>query len=193
MTNFGKVVNAFNKALKSNQTVTNDERKELVSELDKAAEIFKRLNSKEFITEFEQNLHNLKMDMDKEIVKKTVNIIPRIIKQMKIKNEVEAITIKVESFDFPFPPAVFISTDHDQIELEASIIKPQELHYEFDAASADYNNENSNQVDVILKTYQKIISELSQYNWKGICKISDNFVIDFIKPGFLGETKKRQE
>ncbi|MDN3019500.1 hypothetical protein PH210_25380 [Paenibacillus sp. BSR1-1] len=182
MTNFSKVANALKKALNSNQTVSNDERKKLVSELDNASEIFKKLNNKEFIAEFEKNLHNDEIYIDKEIVEKTVNIVTRLIKQMKIKNEVEAISIKVESYDFPFPPVVIISTDNDEIELETEFVKPKELHYEFGAIAADYNNENSNQVDVILKTYQKIISELSQYNWKSICKISDGFVIDFIKP-----------
>jgi hypothetical protein len=182
MTNFSKVANALKKGLNSNQKVSNDERKKLVNELDHAADFIKKLNSKEFIAEFEKNLHNIKIDINKEMVEKTVNIITRLIKQMGIKNEVVAITIKVESFSFPFPPVVFVSTDNDEVELEIDIIKPKELHYEFDAISVDYNNENANQVSVILKTYQKIIAELSHYNWKGICKISDDFVIDFIKP-----------
>ncbi|MBP0724080.1 hypothetical protein J5Y03_02645 [Bacillus sp. RG28] len=101
---------------------------------------------------------------------------------MKIKSEIKSITLQFESYQFPFPPVVTITTENEEIELENEIVKPKGLHYEYDAISADYNIDNANNIKFILETYQSIITEFNKYEWGKICKVSDNFEVKFIKP-----------
>jgi hypothetical protein len=173
-----KIFDAYEHRYGSNKSRKKEER-----ELARAEKILQVLKGKEFQVQFQKNLDsNLGIDIIKEVIESTVKIISEQVKQMKIKKEIESITLKLETYEYPFPPVVTISSGSEEIELETEFIKPKELYYELNAISADYNNENSNQVDVILETYQQIISELNQYNWKSICKISEGFVINFIKP-----------
>ncbi|MEH7438864.1 hypothetical protein V7182_15435 [Neobacillus drentensis] len=101
---------------------------------------------------------------------------------MKIKNVIDSITLRIENYEYPFPPTIIISTDSDEIEMETELIKPKELHYEFDAISADYNLINANNIESILETYNKILTKLIEYNWITICKTSKQFVVKLVKP-----------
>jgi hypothetical protein len=178
-----KIFVAFNKSLSEDQSISERERKRFESELVRADKIFKSLSSNDFLTEFEMNLNKAKTENNiEEIIIKTVNIITKQIKQMKIRNEIESITLRIEKYEYPFPPTITISTSSDEIEMETELIKPKELHYEFDAISADYNLINANNVEIILETYNKIISKLDQYNWKKICKTSVGFEVKLVQP-----------
>lgn len=178
-----KVFVAFNKSLSEDQSISERERKMLERELVRADKIFKSLSSNDFLREFEMNLNTVKTENNiEEIIIKTVNIITKQIKQMKIKNEIESIILRIEKYEYPFPPTINISTGSDEIEMVTELIKPKELHYEFDAIGANYNLINANNVEIILETYNKIISKLDQYNWKKICKTSEGFEVKLVKP-----------
>lgn len=182
MKSFSRVANSLKKALNANQTISSDEKKQLVSERENASKLFQKLRSKDFIAEFKNNLHNMEIDSNKEMIEKTVNIITRQVKQMKIKNRIESISLEMETYECPFPPMVIITTDNDEIVLETDEVKPKELHYELEAISADFNLANENNVRVILETYENIITDLEQYDWKSICNTSNKFEVKFIKP-----------
>lgn len=100
---------------------------------------------------------------------------------MRLKKELKSITLKIGINEYPFPPLVSIICAGENIEIQSEFVKPKELHYELSSISADYNNSYSNNVPFIIETYQDIITKLKQYDWNGICCISEDFEVNYIR------------
>lgn len=155
--------------------------KENILGIDEASRVFNELSDNKTVAEIEQKLMSgdFSVDIKAEIIDKTVNIITTQIKQMKLKNELESITLKVGENEYPFPPSVSISCVGKVIELYSEFVKPKELHYEIDAISADYNLTYSNNSTIIKDTYQEIIIKLQHYDWGSICIVSKGLEVNY--------------
>ncbi|WP_316571779.1 hypothetical protein [Neobacillus sp. YIM B06451] len=177
-----KMTEALKKASEEDLNMSKDEINYLVNLLEATDKLKQNWNSEKFMEEFEEQYQMLEIDFKKEMIEKAVIIYTKLIKQMKIKSEVRFISLKMKSYEYPFPPLVTIATENEELKLETEFIERKELHYEFDAISAECNLNYKEQVDVVMETYQKILSEFNQYDWHSIGRISDDFEIRFIKP-----------